>query len=350
MDLENIRKRIDILDGRIIKLLNDRMEQAILSKKLKTRVEDKQREGQIYNKIRGQSQNLLDSDFLVELYENIIAESKKLQSEEKEIVAFQGEHGAYSEVAAKHYNHQFVPIPCREFTDIFKGVENGLYNYGIVPVENTLGGIVSQVNDLMIHTPLYVTGAIEIPVEHCLVAFRGTDYREIRDVYSHMQALAQCRSFLERNHLNPVQYYDTAGAAKMLSEKGLKNAAAISSRLAADLYNLQVIKESIEDYDINKTRFLILSKEAEDSEGTKCSIVFSTAHKSGTLFGVLEAFAKADLNLTRIESIPNRKGTYAFFLDFMGSKSDPAVQRVLETVKEKTLNFRLLGCYEETTL
>ena len=287
---------------------------------------------------------------MVELYENIIAESKKLQSEEKKIIAFQGEHGAYSEVAAKQYDHQLVPIPCREFTDIFKGVENGLCEYGIVPVENTLGGIVSQVNDLMIHTPLYVTGAIEIPVEHCLVTYKGTDYREIRDVYSHMQALAQCRSFLERNHLNPVQYFDTAGAAKMLSEKGLKNTAAISSKLAAELYNLQVIKESIEDHETNKTRFLILSKEEEDKEGTKCSIVFSTAHKSGTLFGVLEEFASAGLNLTRIESIPNRKGTYAFFLDFMGSKSAPEVQKVLETVRKKTLNFRLLGCYEEITL
>jgi prephenate dehydratase/chorismate mutase/prephenate dehydratase len=347
MDLNSIRKNIDILDGKIIKLLNDRMEQAVLSKKFKADIQDTSREEKIYDKIKDNSQNLLDGDFLLELYQNIIRESKKLQEQDLKLIAFQGEHGAYSEVAAKGWDSHCVPMPCMEFADVFDGVKNGLYDYGIVPVENTLGGIVSQVNDLMIHTDLFVVGAIEIPISHCLVTYSGTDYREIRDVYSHVQALAQCRHFLSRNKLTPVQFYDTAGAAKMLSEKGLKNTAAISSKLAAQLYNLEIIKESIEDHDINRTRFLVLSKKENEETGTKCSIVFSTAHKSGTLFGVLEQFAAADLNLTRIESIPNQKGTYAFFLDFLGSKEDENVQKALEKVESITDDFRMLGCYNE---
>jgi prephenate dehydratase len=133
----------------------------------------------------------------------------------------------------------------------------------------------------------------------------------------------------------------------MLSEKGLTNAAAISSALAAKMYNLDIIKESIEDHEINRTRFLILTKEENKQNGNKCSVVFLTAHKSGTLFNVLEKFANAGLNLTRIESIPNEKGTYAFFLDFLGNREDEKVQQVLESVKKATEHFRILGFYEE---
>lgn len=347
MNLEDIRKQIDILDGKLMKLLTDRMEQAILAKRFKKEIEDKNREQQILDKIRESAETLLDGDFLVQLYQRIIQESKALQKQDLKIIAFQGDHGAYSEVAARSWNTDYIPMPCIEFADVFEGVKNGLYDYGIVPVENTLGGIVSQVNDLMINTQLFVSGAIEIPVKHCLVTYPGTDYREIREVYSHPQALAQCRGFLSRNKLKPVHYYDTAGAAKMLSERGLTNAAAISSALAAKMYNLDIIKEAIEDHEINRTRFLILTKEENKENGNKCSVVFSTAHKSGTLFNVLEKFANAGLNLSRIESIPNEKGTYAFFLDFLGERNDPKVQAVLESVKKATEHFRVLGFYEE---
>jgi len=347
VNLEDIRKQIDILDGKLMKLLTERMEQAILAKRFKKEIEDKSREQQILDKIRESAETLLDGDFLVQLYQRIIQESKSLQKQDLKIIAFQGDHGAYSEVAAKSWNADYIPMPCVEFADVFEGVKNGLYDYGIVPVENTLGGIVSQVNDLMVNTQLFVSGAIEIPVKHCLVTYPRTDYREIREVYSHPQALAQCRGFLSRNKLKPVQYYDTAGAARMLSEKGLTNAAAISSALAAKMYNLDIIKESIEDHEINRTRFLILTKEENKQNGNKCSVVFSTAHKSGTLFNVLEKFANAGLNLTRIESIPNEKFTYSFFLDFLGNREDEKVQQVLESVEKATEQFRILGFYEE---
>jgi len=350
MSLEAIRKQIDRLDGKLIQLLEERMEQAILAKRFKKQVEDTGREQAILDKIRESAQPLVDGDFLVSLYQLIFRQSKALQSQSLKTIAFQGEHGAYSEVAAKSWHPDYINLPCAEFADIFEGVRTGLYDYGIVPVENTLGGLVSQANDLMIRTPLYICGAIEIPISHCLAAFEGTDVREIQDVYSHPQALAQCRGFLSENNLKGVHYYDTAGAAKMLSEKGLTNSGAICSTLAAKMYNLDIMKESIEDYEINRTRFLILSKEENKEAGNKCSIVFSTAHKSGTLFNVLEKFAKARLNLTRIESIPNEKGTYAFFLDFIGTRENEKVKDVLASLTTATEKFRVLGFYEEIKL
>ncbi|HPF16843.1 MAG TPA: prephenate dehydratase [Thermotogota bacterium] len=350
MSLEDIRKQIDLVDGKLIQLLQQRMEQAILSKRFKKQVEDTGREQAILETIRENAQPLADGDFLVALYQQIFQQSKALQSKPLKTIAFQGEHGAYSEVAAKSWNPDFICLPCVEFADIFEGVRTGLYDYGIVPVENTLGGLVSQANDLMIRTQLNICGAIEIPINHCLVACPGTDVHEIRDVFSHPQALAQCRGFLSKNNLKAVHYFDTAGAAKMLSEKNLTNSAAICSALAAKIYRLDIMKESIEDYEINRTRFLILSKEANKETGNKCSIVFSTAHKSGTLFNVLEKFAKARLNLTRIESIPNEKGTYAFFLDFIGRREDEKVKNVLASLATATEQFRVLGFYEEMKL
>ena len=133
----------------------------------------------------------------------------------------------------------------------------------------------------------------------------------------------------------------------MLAEKTPKGSAAIASKLSAQLYDLEIIKEDIEGLDKNMTRFLVLSKEENREEGNKCSVIFSTEHKAGTLFRVLEVFARENINLTRIESIPDEPGSYAFFLDFMGSNKDDKVVKALEEVKEITSNFRLMGCYKE---
>jgi prephenate dehydratase len=133
----------------------------------------------------------------------------------------------------------------------------------------------------------------------------------------------------------------------MLAEKELKSSAAIASKLSAELYGLEIIKEHIEDLERNMTRFLVLSKEENREGGNKCSIIFSTEHKAGTLFSVLEVFARESINLTRIESIPNEPGNYAFFLDFIGSNKDEKVLKALEEVKDITINFKLMGCYKE---
>ena len=347
MNLKEIRKSIDLLDARILKLLNDRMELALMTKRFKTRIEESEREREVLDRIRRNASSLIDPGFVEKIYQEIIKESKNLQKKDFKLSAFQGEHGAYGEVASSEWDSRLVPVPCREFSEIFDGVSSGLYSYGLVPVENRVDGVVGQVNQLLIQTDLYVVGAVELPIHFCLLVLPGTDHREIRTVHSHFHTLAQCRRFLDRNRLEPVPYYDTAGAAKMLAEEAPKASAAVASRLAAELYNLEVIKEDIEDHDGYVTRFLILSREENEEQGDKCSIIFSTEHKAGTLFRVLEIFAKAGINLTRIESMPHDPEGYVFFLDFIGSKEDEKIAGALREVEKLTAKYKFMGCYRE---
>jgi chorismate mutase len=161
MNLNDIRKKLDKIDYQIIKLLDSRMELALKSKKFKQSVEDVKREQEIFEKIKNQSGGLIDSTFCENLYKEIITESKKLQSTDYRLIAFQGEHGAYSEVASRVWDESLIPIPCSEFTEIFEEVESGVYDFGIVPVENNTGGVVTQVNQLILNTKLNVT------IENC---------------------------------------------------------------------------------------------------------------------------------------------------------------------------------------
>ncbi len=347
MKLNEIRQNIDLIDSKILKLLNDRMEQGLLAKRLKEHIEDVAREQEVLSRVNNNPNALIESEFSESIYRLIIAFSKKLQARELSLTAFQGEHGAYSEEAVRQYDNEYVTIPCTTFNEVFEGVNSGIYDFGIVPVENTLGGNVGPVNELLINTDLRIIGAVDMPVHHSLLIAPGTDYREIREVYSHSQALAQCRQFLSRNNLTPIPFYDTAGAAKMLAETKPRGAACIASKLAAELYNLEVIKDRVEDLGSNRTRFLLLSKNDHDHEGSKCSIVFTTEHKAGALFGVLRLFAEAGLNLTRIESIPNEPGDYSYFIDFDGSNRDKVVLDTLDKLEQETTGLKVLGFYDE---
>lgn len=351
MKLEMLRENIDRIDQQILKLLNDRMEQAVMTRKFKKNTEDDEREKIVLKKIYDNSHGLLKGDFTDRIYKIIIEESKKLQNIPCTVIGFQGEHGAYSEEAAKKWDNSGVTVPCLEFEDVFEGVEAGLYDYGLVPVENNLGGIVGEVNSLLLKKDLKVIAAVEMAVSHCLMILPGSDYREVRNAFSHNQALSQCRDFLSRNKLEPAPYYDTAGAARMISRKQLKGSAAIASRLAANLYGLEIIKENIQDRDDNKTRFFIISKvDDRKTKGSKCSIVFSTEHKTGSLFKTLNIFAEAGINLTRIESVPSAPGEFAFFLDFQIKEDDPAVKVLFDKLKEATTGFKVLGFYNEKTI
>ncbi|MBP7460853.1 MAG: bifunctional chorismate mutase/prephenate dehydratase [Candidatus Delongbacteria bacterium] len=345
--LQQIRDQIDRLDNELLKLLDQRMQLSLKAKRCKNEVEDKIRESEVLEKVKNYPLRLIDKEFCEKLFVDIIAESKRIQHNEYDLIGFQGEHGAYGEVAAGQWDNTMIPIPCPEFADVFNLVSDGVLEYGIVPVENTLGGVVGEVNELLLETNLVVVGEIELPIRHCLLTLPETDHREIRTIYSHTQALAQCRNFLIRNKLEPKPYYDTAGAARMLSTERPKASAAIASNFCADLYNLEILKEDIQDHTNNITRFLILAREKQAQPGNKCSIVFSTCHKAGTLFKVLEDFAMESINLTRIESFPSDPGEYAFFLDFLGSDQSEPVRRILDKLQQDTSQFKLLGCYQE---
>jgi len=347
MKLKEIRSRIDKIDRELLVMLQERMGLALRSKKFKELISDPEREKDMLAQVERMSLDLIEHSFSKQLLKVIIAESKRLQKEDRPLVAFQGEHGAYGEVAARKLVPDGAYIPCMEFMDVFRGVEEGHLDLGVVPVENSLEGAVTQVNDLLTTTKLKVIGEAKVPVRHCLLATEDTDYREIRLVYSHPQALAQCRGFLSRNKLEPRPYYDTAGAAKMLARENPKAAAAIASSLSAELYNLSIIKEKIEDGHANSTRFLLLSKHQNNTGGDKTSIIFATPHKAGRLYSVLRLFAEAHINLTRIASMPLRTepSNYSFFLDFEGSESDKKVAEVLKKMEKLTISMKYLGTY-----
>jgi prephenate dehydratase/chorismate mutase/prephenate dehydratase len=337
----------------ILKLLNDRVELALRTRRLKEQTTDEAREREVIQGIlqyaRKHPMNFLEPAFCEQLFLELMSESKKLQEQARPLIGFQGEHGAHGDNAARTYNPDFVSIPCLEFSDVFKGVERGHLDYGIVPVENSLEGVVTQVNDLLVETSLNIVGEINIPVHHCLLTLPETDHRSLRVVYSHPQALAQCREFLARNRLEPRPFYDTAGAAKMLSEQRPAAAAIIANRMCEMIYNLELIKENIEDHESNSTRFVVLSARTSQEPGNKCSIVFAAKHEPGSLYRVLKIFAEAGLDLTRIASRPMRKdmGLYSFFLDFRGSFQDEKVVAVLARVEDSTAMYNFLGCYPE---
>lgn len=348
-NLKNLRKKIDQIDSEIIKSLNKRMEIALQTRNLKGEVTDSSREKEVLSQIRQKNHGPLEPEFSEKLFSQIMDESKKLQQKKVRLIGFQGEHGAYGEMAIRMHQPAAVPIPCKEFSDVFDGVKSGQLDLGVVPVENSLAGSVGPVNDLLVETDLHIIGEIEVPIHHCLLTLPETDYRDIKVAYSHPQALAQCRGFITRNKIEAKPYYDTAGAALMLANERPSATAAIASKLCAEMYDLEILKENIEDHESNSTRFLIISREAAVSGGNKFSIVFSTAHKAGSLFRVLAAFSEAGVNLTRIESRPILKdpGKYAFLLDFQGSSNDEKIRNTLQKVKKESAMLKILGCYKE---
>ncbi len=350
-DLGKMRKRIDAIDQEIIKMLNERMEIAARARKLKSAVEDPEMEKQVVANVRAHSRNLMAPDFSEKLFRDVVAESKRIQSRDSMLVGFQGEHGANSEIALSAYDSMLVPIPCAEFADVFEGVKKSQLDLGMVPVENSLEGAVGQVNDLLVEADLKVIGEITIPIHHNLLALPCSSDLEIRTVYSHPQALAQCRGFISRNRLEPRPFYDTAGAAKMLSEERMKGAAVIASPLCAGLYNLEIIKDNIEDDASNATRFVLLSREESGEKGNKCSTIFSTRHEAGALFRVLKIFADANINLTRIESrrVRDDSRKYAFLMDFQGSDKEAGVAGALAKLEKEASMYKFLGCYREWT-
>ena len=264
-------------------------------------------------------------------------------------VAFQGEKGAYSEMAVYKFFGSSVDVkPCRDFKDVFEGVEKQEAQHGVVPIENSLEGSINQTYDLFLKHNLKVCGEVVVRVSHCLVANKGTALEQVKTVYSHPQALAQCRNFLERSGWDLIPTYDTAGSAKMLKEKKLKDAAAIASEKAAELYGLKILAREIEDNPNNYTRFFVLSK--EDSPKTandKTSIIFAAAHKPGSLYQALGEFAKRGISLTKIESRPTKQTPweYNFYLDFEGHRSEPRCMEALEALKEYSAFIKILGSY-----
>jgi chorismate mutase/prephenate dehydratase len=353
MNIQELRKKIDDLDARIIELLGERLKIAQeigKSKRAEKRlVEDRNREQEVIEhvkKIARDKQIDVSDEEIEAIYRHIFAASKGVQGIE---VAFQGEVGAYSEEAVFNYFGTSVQSrPCETLEQVFKLVEDGEAQFGVVPIENSLEGIISRVYDLLLESSLKVCGETEVRVIHCLIASPGTGLDAIKRVYSHPQALGQCRSFLKHLNVELIPTYDTAGSVKMIKENKMTDSAAIASARAAEIYGMNIVARGIEDNPNNVTRFFVLAKEDSSPTGNdKTSIVFTTKDRPGALYEVLGEFAHRNINLTKLESRPTRQKPweYNFYLDFEAYREDHQAKEVLENLAKELIFLKVLGSY-----
>ncbi len=352
MNLEELRKQIDDVDARIIGLIGERVriaEEIGSSKRARgSSIEDREREKKVLENIRrlAKKQNIdIAGKDLESIYQRIIAACK---NKEGLTVAFQGEVGAYSEEAAFQFFGTSIEIRPREtLEEVFESVEKRV-QYGIIPVENSLEGSISRSYDLMLESDLHVCGEIDLRVIHCLIASPDASLDTVKKVYSHPQALGQCRSFLKHLNVALIPSYDTAGSVKMIKESGSADSAAIASARAAEIYGMKVIAREIEDNPNNFTRFFILAREDSPPTGNdKTSIVFSTKDQPGALYEVLGEISRRNINLAKLESRPTRQKPwqYNFYLDFEGHRAEAAAREALNKMEKLSIFLKVLGSY-----
>ena len=267
-------------------------------------------------------------------------------------IAFQGESGAYSEMAAlQHFGSGIELVPHKTLSDVFEAVESNKEDCAIVPIENSMEGSVNETYDLLLNTKLMVISEVYLRVVHCLISYSDGSIEKIQVVYSHPQALGQCRDFLKSHKFEPVPFYDTAGSVKMLKELRIDNAAAIAGERAAEIYSMKVLARGIEDSKHNYTRFLVLmDKDSEPTGNDKTLVIFTTKHMPGALHKVIEEFASRNINLTMIMSRPTKEKPweYNFYVDFEGHRSEQKIRECMEHLKDKTVFLKVLGSYPKS--
>ena len=257
-------------------------------------------------------------------------------------VAFQGEHGAFSEIASKFFfNEEVTNVPSYSFEEVFSRVKNGKVDFGMVPIENTLYGSVFETYDLLLKYSLTIVGELNLQINHYLIAQKRYKLTEIERIYSHPQALGQCSEFLsrfKRTHITPA--YDTAGAAILALENKTEPSAAIASIEAAEFYDLEVLESNIQNNKENYTRFLVVSKKKNDDDteilNPKTSICFELKSIPGALFKALSVFALRDIDLVKIESrpIPQKPFQYTFYVDLLGNLDDEKIILAINNLAE----------------
>ncbi len=265
------------------------------------------------------------------------------------VVAFQGVSGAFSEQAALQFAPDAETIGFATFEEAFEAAVSGRCSHACLPVENSLAGSINQTYDLLTDSVLHVVGEQVVRVHHNLLARPGTRIEDVRRVYSHPQALAQCQGYLRKHGFEAVTDFDTAGAAKLISENGGEGKAALASKRAAAAYGLDVLAENVEDLDFNYTRFFVLGADpVTRTEGAqKTSLVLATRHRPGDLVDCLVEFPEHGLNMTKLESRPRRDKpwSYLFYVDVEGHVEDPAVAAALTGLMRKAAFVKFLGSY-----
>jgi chorismate mutase/prephenate dehydratase len=349
MSLENLRKRIDEIDYQLVQLLNERARVVVEIGKLKNKTDKPiyapDREKEVLAKIAQANKGPLPDRCLVAIWRELMSGSFALEKPLR--IGYLGPGGSFSHTAAMLKFGQSVEYePLADITSIFGEVSKGHCDLGVVPVENTTGGGVIETLDAFIDSDVKVCAEVLMAIHHNLLA--SCSLAEIRIIYSKPEVFAQCRSWLSAT-LKDVQIIPVASTAKAAQMAAAEpNAAAIGSKIAAELYGLKIVCENVEDIANNITRFLVISHEdAKPTGEDKTAILFSTAHKAGALADVLDVFKRYNINLTNIESRPSKKRQweYYFFVDFIGHKTDQHVRAGLEEARKHCLQLSELGSF-----
>jgi chorismate mutase/prephenate dehydratase len=362
--LEDLRKRIDQINLRLVDLLSERAQVAQAIGRLKhaggSPIVQPAREREVLERVVAHNPGPLAADHLRRIFIEIISACTAL--EQPVSIAYLGPEHTYSHEAARSRfgsSARFEPQP--SIAGVFQAVENGRTNFGVVPVENTSVGSVGLTLDLLIDTPCSIIAEILMPIRHAIMS-RDADPTKLRRILSHQQSLGQCRNYLAAHypHCELEAVASNAFAAQRAAEDS--SVAAICSAAAADAYGLKIIEANIQDVPQNMTRFLVLGRpeveaaEAEwpgaaasDSTGDKTSLVFAVPERAGALHAALRLFAREKINLTMIQSRPQRERpwAYTFFVDFQGSNEDERVQRALRSLDRQALFLKVLGSYPE---
>ena len=350
--IERARKEIDKIDDKILELLNKRATLAVAIGKSKVNsnreLYSPAREREIYRRLTKNNQGPFSNDALKSIFREIISASLSLEGPLK--VAFLGPEATFTHSACiKHFGFSASFLPRKDIADVFDEVERGKADYGIVPIENTTEGVVTHTLDMFVDSTLKICGEVLLEVSLSLLS-RSGKLEDIKKIYSHPHAIAQCKEWL-KEHLADIPIFDvssTALAARTVAEDLSGAAAAVASELAAPLYNLKIVESKVEDQINNFTRFLIVAKGLPSKSGEdKTSIMFSVRDEAGALFKMLRPFQKRGINLTKIESRPQKKRAweYVFFLDMDGHISDPNVEEALKELESLSRFMKFLGSY-----
>lgn len=366
MDRENDiisvkRREIDSIDEALQGLFEQRMHCAQEIARYKAEhslpIFDEGREKQILDRRQAAAKDSDLGEASRVFFQNLLDISKTLQERivaghgltRAGKIAFQGVWGAFSEQAVMDaFGETAQALPCDQFEDVIAAVEQGTASHGVLPVENSTGGAINEVYDLLGASRCHVVGETVVQVQQCLMAVPGVKLSQLRRVYSHPQGLRQCRDFLREHNLEAIPYSDTAAAAEMVARERNAEIAAIASRRAARHYGLEILADSINDRRDNYTRFVVISLTPIAVEGKgKASIAFTLRHESGSLHAVLTHLATCQYNMTKLESrnIPGNPWEYRFYLDFEGDMHSGKLQPLLSYLEVLTGEISLLGVY-----
>ncbi|XKE47166.1 prephenate dehydratase [Halomonas organivorans] len=353
INLEALRQRIDELDNDILRLISERAECARNVAEIKTQDDPQavfyrpEREAQVLRRIMELNHGPLDSEEMARLFREIMSACLALEQPIK--VAYLGPEGTFTQQAAlKHFGESAISLPMAAIDEVFREVEAGAVNYGVVPVENSTEGVINHTLDSFMDSSLRICGEVVLRIHHHLLVSETTRRDKVSRIYSHPQSFAQCRKWLDAHYpqAERVPVSSNAEAARLVKTEW--HSAAIAGDMAAKLYGLTRIAEKIEDRPDNSTRFLIIGNQDVPMSGEdKTSIVVAMRNQPGALHDLLEPFHRHQIDLTRLETRPSRSGVwnYVFFIDFKGHHEEPRVSAMLEEVRLRAAEVKVLGSY-----